>query len=172
MKNFAFIDAQNLNLGISSDVVNKKGEITYSGWKLDLNKFRIYLKEKYHVEKACLFMGYVSKYKRLYKRFEEHGFTLIFKETTKYKNGNTKGNVDTELVLHAAAIEFENYDKAIIVSGDGDFACLIDFLQKHKKLKMLLVPNQYRYSGLLKKSAKNKIAFVSRLKHKFKKLNS
>jgi len=31
-------------------------------------------------------------------------------------------------VLYAAAIEYSNYDKAVIVSGDGDFYCLHEFL--------------------------------------------
>lgn len=59
-----------------------------------------------------------------------------------------KGNVDAELVLHAAAIQYSNYDKAIIISGDGDFACLVEFLLDRGKLLKLLTPNQ-RYSKLL-----------------------
>lgn len=39
-----------------------------------------------------------------------------------------KGNVDTELVLYSAAIEYDNYDKAIVITSDGDFACLFKFL--------------------------------------------
>ena len=56
----------------------------------------------------------------------------MFKDTIELKDGNRKGNVDAELVLSAAAIEFINYDKAVIVSGDGDFACLVDFCKKGK----------------------------------------
>lgn len=60
-----------------------------------------------------------------------------------------KGNVDAELVLHAM-IQLKNYDKAIIVSGDGDFHCLIEYLEKENKLCRILVPNKH-YSGLLRK---------------------
>jgi len=64
-----------------------------------------------------------------------------------------KGNVDAELVLHAAAIEYQNYDKAIIVSGDGDFACLVEYLAQKKKLLHVFTPDHY-YSKLLKPYSK------------------
>ena len=63
-------------------------------------------------------------------------------------NGTVKGNVDTELVLHAM-IQYENYDNAIIISGDGDFFCLIEYLAKNHKLLHVLTPNKY-YSKLFK----------------------
>ena len=47
-------------------------------------------------------------------------------------------------------LEFNNYDKAIIVSGDGDFHCLIEYLVEHNKLYRILTPNQ-KYSSLLRK---------------------
>jgi uncharacterized LabA/DUF88 family protein len=47
--------------------------------------------------------------------------------------GKVKGNVDAELVLHAM-IEYPNYDKALIVTGDGDFFCLVEYLIKQDKL--------------------------------------
>lgn len=79
-------------------------------------------------------------------------FILIFKPTIRYfENGRetVKGNVDAELVLHASAIEFDNYDKAIIVSGDGDFACLVEYLDEQGKLLKVMTPNA-KYSKLLK----------------------
>ena len=50
--------------------------------------------------------------------------------------------------LHAAAIEYDNYDQAIIVTSDGDFACLIEFLIKRKKLKKIIAPTG-KYSSLI-----------------------
>jgi uncharacterized LabA/DUF88 family protein len=78
--------------------------------------------------------------------------------------GKAKGNVDAELVLHTM-IEFPNYDGAVIVSGDGDFHCLIDYLHQQKKLTRLLVPNRAKYSSLLR-TFMPKIAFVSDLRSK------
>jgi len=60
-----------------------------------------------------------------------------------------KGNVDAELVLHTM-IEYANYDKAVIVSGDGDFYCLVEHLAKNSKLLKIIVPNK-KHSSLLRK---------------------
>lgn len=135
---YAFIDSQNLSLGVREQ-----------GWKVDQKRFRIYLKEKYNVEKAFLFIGYMPQNADLYAHLQEAGFICIFRPTLTYKDGTTKGNCDAELVLHAM-IQFENYDKAIIVSGDGDFQCLAKYLYENDKLGAIMVPNQRKYSALLK----------------------
>jgi uncharacterized LabA/DUF88 family protein len=138
---YAFIDSQNLNLGIRS-----------CGWVLDFKKFRLYLKNKYNVSKAFLFIGYISGNESLYANLQRYGYILIFKPTLEIKNGKkvkVKGNVDAELVLHAV-VEKDNYDRAVIVSGDGDFFCLIEYLEKIEKLEALLVPNR-KYSTLLRR---------------------
>src|SRR3990167_7404430 len=117
MNTYAFIDSQNLNLGVLS-----------SGWKLDWRKFRQYLRNKYNVSKAYLFIGQVAGNESLYTFLQESGYILIFKPTLEhYEKGKLKikGNVDAELVLHAM-IQYKEYDKAIIVSGDGDFRCLVE----------------------------------------------
>jgi len=113
--NYAFIDSQNLNLGIRS-----------KGWELDFKKFRIYLNDKYNVKKAFLFIGYVSTNENLYTILQKFGYILIFKPTleiTSKGKKRIKGNVDGELILHTM-IEIERFEKAVIVSGDGDFHCL------------------------------------------------
>jgi uncharacterized LabA/DUF88 family protein len=138
---YAFIDSQNLNLGVRS-----------MGWRMDYKKFRLYLKNKYNVTEAYMFIGRVNDNQELYTALQKAGFILIFKPTVRYKeNGKetVKGNVDAELVLHAAAIERENYDKAIIVSGDGDFHCLIKYLIEQNKLAHVMTPNKH-YSKLLR----------------------
>ena len=152
--NYAFIDSQNLNLSIKS-----------LGWNLDFQKFRTYLKEKYSVTKAFLFIGYIEGNNDLYKSLQEAGFVCIFKPTLKYKDGKTKGNCDAELVLQTM-IEIHNYNKAVIVTGDGDFHCLIKYLIQENKLKKLLIPNQNKYSALLKRFSSEFLAFISDLEHK------
>src|SRR3990167_3142649 len=121
---YAFIDSQNLNLGTNKDLFNKKGKKIYKGWRLDFKKFRIYLTDKFRVSKAFLFIGYIKEQSKMYQQLQSCGYKLIFKPTTKDNLGKPKGNIDAELVLYSAAIEYNNYDKAVIVSGDGDFCCL------------------------------------------------
>ncbi len=152
-KNYAFIDSQNLNLAIKEQ-----------GWKLDFKRFRRYLQDKYGVTKAFLFIGYVADQQSLYTALQEYGYVLIFKPTLPLSGGRVKGNVDAELVLHAM-IEFSNYDQAVIVTGDGDFHCLVEHLKKHSKLCRLLIPNKEKYSALLRRFGGD-MAFVSDLRAK------
>ncbi|MBL8158751.1 NYN domain-containing protein [bacterium] len=154
MANYAFIDSQNLNLAVQG-----------LGWKIDWLRFRRYLKDKYKVEKAYLFIGFVEKHADLYKSLQEKGYILIFKPTLRYKDGTTKGNCDAELVLQAM-IDRDEYSKAVIVTGDGDFYCLVDYLVKQQKFEKLLIPNQAKYSALLKKFDSGYLAFVSDLRKK------
>ena len=151
--NYAFIDSQNLNLAIRDQ-----------GWILDYKRFRKYLEQKYNISQAFLFIGYVPSNQNLYTSLQKYGYLLIFKPTLVLQSGKTKGNVDAELVLHSV-IEMQNYDKAIVVSGDGDYHCLVDYLIKQNKLLHLMIPNKYKYSSLLKKFA-DKIVFMNNLKEK------
>ena len=138
---FAFIDSNNLHLGVLSQ-----------GWKLDWRKFRQYLRNKYNVNKAYLFIGQVAGNEALYAFLQESGYILIFKPTLERQQQDKvriKGNVDAELVLHAM-IQYKNYDKAVIVTGDGDFHCLVEHLEGKGKLLKILAPTNH-YSGLLRK---------------------
>jgi uncharacterized LabA/DUF88 family protein len=146
---YAFIDSQNLNLGTSKDIYRNK-KLIYKGWKLDFRKFRRYLSDKFRVSKAFLFIGYIKQNKKLYRRLKTFGYKLVFKPTVADNQGKPKGNVDAELVLYSAAVEYSNYDKAIIVSGDGDFYCLLEFLEKRNKLGRIIIPNIKSESSLLK----------------------
>ncbi len=161
---YAFIDSQNLNLGTSENIYQNK-KLIYQGWKLDFKKFRKYLTDKYKVNKAFLFIGYVKQNQKLYRRLKSFGYELIYKPTVPDKHGKVKGNVDAELVLYAAAIEFPRYDKAVIVSGDGDFYCLHEYLQKNNRLLNIIIPNRHSESSLLNKFQKYKI-FLYREKNK------
>ena len=159
MKTYAFIDSQNLNLGTSKDIT-KKGKLIYKGWKLDFKKFRRYLTDKFRVEKAFLCIGYIKQNERLYRNLRNYGYKLVFKPTVKDNQGKPKGNVDAELVLHAAAIEFPKYDKAVIVSGDGDFYCLHEYLEKNQKLFKIIIPNRKSESSLLRQFQNYKVFLI------------
>jgi uncharacterized LabA/DUF88 family protein len=114
--NYAFIDSQNLNLGVRDQ-----------GWTLDFKRFHLYLKDKFHVEKAFLFIGYFPGNEKLYTSLQSHGYICVFKPSMLLPDKKVKGNVDAELVLHTM-IQFNAFSKAIIVTGDGDFYCLIEYL--------------------------------------------
>ncbi len=136
--NYAFIDGQNVNLSIRS-----------LGWKIDWKKFRVYLKDKYGVETAYMFIGFIEGNSELYISLQSAGFICVFRPTLKYKDGTVKGNVDAELVLQAM-IDYTKYDKAVLVTGDGDFHCLAKYLLENNKLEVIIIPNRFKFSALLK----------------------
>lgn len=154
INNFAFIDSQNLNLGVQR-----------LGWSLDFRKFRVYLKDKYHVSRAYLFLGYMPENQNMYSKLQEYGFILIFKPVLINGDGDIKGNVDADLVLQAM-IDYKEYNKAVIVTSDGDFYCLVKYLYKNNKLEKVLSPYIKTCSVLLRKTAKDKLVFMNNLKKK------
>ena len=154
MNNYAFIDTQNVHLGIKS-----------LGWKIDWKKFRIYLKEKYNIGNAFLFIGYIEENQRLYKNLQKYGFDIIFKPTVRNEDGEIKGNCDADMVLHTI-LKIEKYNKAMIISSDGDFYSLVRHLYENNKLLFVLSPYVETCSRLLRKEAKEKIYSMDNLRHK------
>ena len=152
--NFAYIDGQNLNLGVRS-----------MGWVLDMKRFKIYLKEKYGISKAYIFIGFVAENQRMYNAFQEYGYTLVFKPVIDDKE--PRGNIDADLVLRAMIDFYEDkFEKAVIVTSDGDFYSLVDYFYSKEKLKNAISPCFKTCSSLLKKTAKEKLMFLDNLKEK------
>lgn len=140
---FAFIDSQNLNLGVQK-----------AGWKMDWKKFRDYLQVEHDVSRAYLFIGYMQEHEDMYNQLHDLGYLIVLKPTLEIITAESKdkpvvkGNIDAELVLYAMK-EMPNYQKAIIVSGDGDFYCLAEYLADKGRLAHVMTPNRH-YSSLLK----------------------
>jgi len=150
-KNYAYIDGANLHMGIAG-----------FGWKLDYRRFRVWLSEKYGAKNAYIFIGLIPRYKELYKYLQECGFTLIFKEVIYDGNGKPKGNCDADLVLQAVCDTYENkFNKAIIVSSDGDYASLVKFLQERGKLMTILSPHNKDLCSILLKRINAPIAYLN-----------
>ena len=158
--NFAFIDGANLHQGMNA-----------LGWELDYKKFRIWLKDKFSVARAYIFLGNIPKYSNLYAHLQECGYTLIFKEVIYDGNGKAKGNCDADLVLKTVQEHYENgYDYAVLVSSDGDYASLVTFLMNKQKLKMVLSPaNEKKCSVLLKRTGA-RIAYINDQRSHMKKV--
>jgi uncharacterized LabA/DUF88 family protein len=153
---YAFIDSQNLNVSVQR-----------AGWKLDWRKFLKFLSDQYGVNKAFMFIGYIPEFEQIYEQMHELGYAVVLKPTFDLTRPRpelaeqvegaqkpsepeekkpVKGNVDAELVLWAMK-EISNYDKAVIVSGDGDFYCLVEYLEQKNRLLHVLAPTGH-YSSL------------------------
>mgnify|MGYP001565123353 FL=1 len=138
--NFAYIDAANLHKGVE-----------YLGWKLDYRRFRVWLKDKYDIERAYLFIGLVPNNKDLYTSLQEMGYVLVYKEVTYDGGGKVKGNCDTDLVLKAVVDYYEKRcEKAVIVASDGDYAGLVKFLKEKGSFLTIISPGN-KCSYLLRK---------------------
>jgi uncharacterized LabA/DUF88 family protein len=146
IKNFAFIDGQNLYMGTAKREIDP--------WKIDLTRFRVYLERKYNVGKAYYFLGYVQETNQeLYEEIQNAGFVLVFREHNPAMIGKKKGNVDSDIIFQIMKKMYkkEDFDKIIIVSGDGDYKLLVDFLIEEKRFKKILFPDRDRASSLYKK---------------------
>jgi uncharacterized LabA/DUF88 family protein len=152
--NYGFIDGNNIHLSAKE-----------LGWKIDNHKLRVYLSEKYHVSVAYYFIGFIKENEVLYRHLSEAGFTLIFKEVAHDADGNVKGNIDAELVLHVM-IDFGKYEQAVIVTSDGDFACLTKYLLEKRKLYRILATSKGGCSNLLNKAAGPRVDYLDSLRGK------
>jgi uncharacterized LabA/DUF88 family protein len=151
MNNHAYIDGANLHKGINS-----------LGWVFDYKKFRVLLKEKYLVSQAYLFIGLIPKYKDIYTKLQEAGYTLIFKEVVYDGDGNAKGNCDADLVLQAVKDAYEeNFNKAVLVSSDGDYAGLVKFLMDKNKFRTVLSPAPVKKCSILLKRTNASITYIN-----------
>ncbi|MBP6858893.1 MAG: NYN domain-containing protein [Candidatus Pacebacteria bacterium] len=140
--NIAFIDGQNMHLGTTQD-----------NWKVDLKKLRIYLKDKYHIIDAYYFLGYASEDEQdLYSNLQKSGFVVLFKEHNPTLKSMKRGNVDTDIVFEIMKniIDNNNFDKIVIISGDGDYKKVVDYLIKKDRFKKILFPNKHFASSLYK----------------------
>jgi len=168
--NIAFIDGQNLHLGT-----------TKNNWKVDLQKFRTYLKDKYGVSDAYYHLGFVSDEEQdLYDNLQKMGFIVQFREHSAAMKGKKKGNVDTDIVFEAmrSLVDNDASHKILLVSGDGDYRKLVDYLIAQGRLKKILFPNRrfasslYRhlspfyYDSLDSSGVKSKIEYASKKKGK------
>jgi uncharacterized LabA/DUF88 family protein len=140
LKTIVYIDGANLHRGVQS-----------LGWQLDYARFRVWLRDKYKIETVYLFIGLIPKNKNLYTTLQEAGYILVYKEVTYDGEGKVKGNCDADLVLKMTSDFYENhFDQAILVSSDGDYSGLVNFLKEKKRFQVLISPSN-NCSFLLRK---------------------
>lgn len=138
-KNFAFIDWQNLHLGLKSE-----------GWFVDLKRFRVWLKDKFQVQEAYYFLWFISEEEQeLYHSLQKAWFIVSFKEHTETLKWKKKWNVDVDIVFEMmrSIIENEAFNKIVLVSGDGDYIKVVKYLIAKWRFKKILFPNK-KYSSL------------------------
>ena len=139
---------------------------TELGYKIDYKKFRGWLRQKYNVTNVYLFIGLIPSRTSFYEHLQEAGFILVFKQTITVK-GTVKGNCDAELVLKAVSDFYtQAYTKCILLTGDGDFGCLVEFLKKNIALEGVIAPDEHKCSILIR-NKDIEITFLNNQYHKF-----
>ncbi|MCX6794963.1 MAG: NYN domain-containing protein [Candidatus Falkowbacteria bacterium] len=166
IKNLAFIDGQNLYMGTAKRQVDP--------WRIDLDRFRVYLEKKYNTSKAYYFLGYVQRMNQeLYEEIQNAGFVLVFREHNPAMIGKKKGNVDSDIIFQIMKKMYkkEDFDKIILVSGDGDYKLLVDFLIEENRFKKILFPDRSKRSSLYKSLSNKFFAYLddTDIKNKIKK---
>lgn len=155
LTNYAFIDSQNINLGIRN-----------LGWKLDWRRLRVLLEERYAVARAYVFVGFMPGNQRLYSSLQDAGYVVVFKPVAwDATTGKPKGNVDADLVLQAM-IDYQEYERAVLASSDGDFWSLVEYLSQNGKLESVISPKREHCSKLLRRAARGRIAYLDEFRNK------
>ena len=146
--NVAFIDWQNLHLWTTSE-----------NWKIDFKRFRIYLKEKYLVEEVYLFLWFLDESEqKLYTKLQKSWYILEFREHNSNMKWKKKWNVDVDIVFEIMRRlkDEKDFDNIVIVSWDGDYIKLVNYLIEQNILKKILFPN-WKYSSLYKRNIFRKL---------------
>lgn len=130
--------------------------------ELDMRKFRVYLREKYRCETAYLFMGaYEQKLQDLYMTLQEFGFILVYREHSANLKGSKKGNVDVDIVFQVMRDIKEKDDIGVVlVSGDGDYKRMVDYLIMLGRFRMILLPCKRYASSLYKRISRTRYAYL------------
>ena len=167
MNNQAFIDGQNLYMNTKAN-----------SWAVDLVRFRVYLRERYGVEKAYYFLGAVDEDNQdLYEMIQTAGYILVFREHSQSMIDKKKGNVDTDIVFTVMSkiADGEEFDKVVLVSGDGDYYKMVKYLIEKNRFAKLLAPNRHSTSSLYRSFTPRYVDFLDnsgvRRKIEYKKNN-
>jgi len=136
------------------------------GFEIDYKKFRGWLRQKYNPEFVYLFIGLVPQRAKFYEHLQKCGYILVFKQTISVGE-KIKGNCDAELVLKAVSDFYtKSFNSCILITGDGDFGCLVEFLQEHTSMHCILSPDENKCSFLLR-NKNTEITFLNDHYHKF-----
>lgn len=141
-RNIAFIDWQNLHLWTTSE-----------DWKVDFKRFRIYLKDKFKIDEAYIFLWFVNdEHQRMYRKIQKAWFMLEFREHNTNMLWIKKWNVDVDIVYEIMyrLLEEDDFDKIVLVTGDGDYIKMVNYLIEKERLKKILFPNK-NFSSLYRK---------------------
>ena len=135
---YAFVDAANI---IYRDV-------ELHPWKIDLKKLIKYLRERFGVSKVLYFGGIDDRNAtqiRLHEKMKTWGYELHLNPIKRFMNEQgkwyIKADVDSHMTFEMMRL-FRQYDRAIILTGDGDFYWVLKYLLENKGFVWLLASHR------------------------------
>lgn len=153
---YAYIDGANLHKGVES-----------LGWKLNYRVFRSWIRQKFGITDAKLFLGMMSKNADLYTSLQGAGYKLIFKEVVYDGSGKPKGNCDADLVLQAMRDWYEGgMASVVLVTSDGDYTPLVKFWLEKKVPCTIVSPAPIKKCSILLKRTGVPIVYLGDVQQK------
>jgi len=128
-KTYVFIDASNIIYGASGH-----------GWKMDFKKLAHYLKTRYNAVRLFYYAGLDSDNKkqlRFYEKLQEFGYELRLVPVKIFRDGHKKADVDSKMTFEIMKY-LEDYEQAVVMTGDGDFYWVLEYLLEEKRKVKLL----------------------------------
>lgn len=158
---YVFVDAANI-IYRDSDV---------KPWKIDLKKLITYLKERFEAERVFYYGGVDNSNAvqlRLYERLREWGYELRLNPIKRFINDRgewyLKADVDARMAFEAMKYK-DDYDRAVFLTGDGDFYWLLEYLLQEKD-KIWVVASPDKTAKELKKLVKGDFANLDNLRNR------
>lgn len=147
-KVYIFIDAENLFYS----------QKTFS-WKVSYEKLMKYFKKECGIKTKCFVYKGIdegnTKQKKFLDMLDLNGFIVRTKVVKKIKtqdgNYKWKSNLDIELALEMIELK-DNFDTAVLVSGDSDFAVVLDKLKKANKRILVMSTRGHIAKELLERA--------------------
>ena len=154
---YAFIDASNIIYGARAE-----------GWFIDQKKLFRYLKKKFSTSKAFFYYGKDSKnekQEKFLKKLKTFGYALRVKAIKRFGE-RTKANCDVDMAFYLMR-EIKNYDRILVLSGDGDFLPVLKYLRKIGK-EIIILSRGSRTAREIRQFAGNKFMDFNYLREMIK----
>ena len=152
---YAFIDASNIIYSAAR-----------SGWKVDFEKLAKYLHERFQVQRILYFAGVDTdnlKQLKFYEVLQKFSYELRLIPVKTFSDGSKKADVDSRMTFEMM-LHFKKYTKAIIMTGDGDYYWVLEYLLKQKHGQIILISHSKTTARDLKKLFANKATDIETLR--------
>ncbi|MFW6143736.1 MAG: NYN domain-containing protein [Patescibacteria group bacterium] len=139
-KNYGKHESQ--RVGIFVDVQNMyySAKNLYDGAKVDFGEILKAAVSKRQLIRALAYVirAEVGEEQAFYDALEKQGYEVMAKDLQVFAGGAKKGDWDVGMAVDAIRAA-DKLDTIVLVTGDGDFASLVDYLQNNKGCRVEVI---------------------------------